>query len=1606
MNKSSKNPVNYIVCIVLIVSFFKLNAQQINVDGTQTPQNLIENNLVQGCVQVSNISSPINGSINGFSSFGYFERANSNFPFENGIVLSSGNINSVGNSQNTNALNEGNTNWQTDPDLENALGINNTLNATTIQFSFISGSSSIQFNYILASEEYFADYPCNYSDGFAFLIRETGSGNPYQNIAIVPGTSTPVNTSTIHDEIVGFCPAENESYFEGYNIGDTNFNGRTTVMSASANITPNTQYDIKLIIADQTDRNFDSAVFIEGNSFTDSVDLGPDFSTCDASTVLNANTNNPQATYVWYQNNTIINGENSSSLNVNTSATYTVEITVPLNNTSCTFEDSIDVTLNSIQNISPLNDFELCDDISNDQTENFDLTTRNNEMLSLLPNSNYSISYHASSQSASNNTNAFTNINNVTNPQTVYIRAEDTSSGCVYISQVSLIVNPTPEITDPEDAEICSNSDGSIALTNFNNEITNNNSNYSVTYHFSQTDADSGANPIASPYTPTNTTEQLFIRVININTGCLAFTDITINTYDAPDVDTTTQQINACEQDDDGFETFDLESVLPNVLQGVTNVTTTFHTSIEDAQSDINAINNTTNFQNTEPDFQIVYIRIENNNNSCFEIVAIELHTNILETGTNIRDFSVCDNAPDDNIGEFNLENITTTIANGLPDVEITYYETEEDLTNNTNAIDASTLYSVNNTQTLYILIEDADCSNTSEIVLNILPSVTILNDAPVTYCDTDPDGFTSIQLSSFNSLMSEGIPNAAVTYYETQTDADNYENQLPEFYNNTVNPVTVYVRVIGEGGCHDIKPLQIEVLPAPDTVIPSGFLICDDDQDGIYNIDLTSKNTEITNNNNVSISYFETENDANSSTNQIINDTNYAAQTNTVFAKVSNNDTGCYALVPVDIIINTLPVFTSIPDFRLCETDGNQTADFIFSLHDDNVLNGQTGKQVLYFETQVDATNRTNIIDKNAVYNNTSQTQTMFVRVENITDSSCFGVSNFNIEVGSDPIYTEPQDVFVCDDISNDGFETFNLNEITNTITQGSPDTLTVSYYLSQNDADNEINALPQSFTTTENPQAIFVVVDNGTYCKGFNSFEFNVIQVPQINPASNLEVCDTNTDGFAAFDLTIAEIEVLAVRQDNISIAYYENINDLETNNNPIANPENYTNTSNPQTVYIEITNTVSNCEVSVPIELIVNLPPVINNIGSYNTCDNENNTFNLNETIDTLINNQNAIVNFFSSQADAETNQNALNTDYTYTSNNETIYARAEFSNNGCYNIMPFTLVVNALPIANSPQDLEACDDDYDSFLFFDLSQQTATILGNQNQNDFTVTYYNTLADANSASNPIQNLNYEAENGEQFFARIENNTTSCYSTTSFLTIVRRKPNVEITNQVICLDNLPLTVTAETFVDTDTYLWSTGETTSIIDIDSIGNYSVTVTTQYGCSTTSNFEVSESEAAIIEFTETIDFGNPNNLTITVSGIGEYLYQFDDGEPQESNFFGNVPIGPHTITVIDVNGCNSTTKEIVIIDAPQYFTPNGDGINETWHITGVELLEGTIVNVYNRYGKLLGTLNHFSNGWDGNYNGNPMPATDYWFVADVKKGNIEFQVKGHFALKR
>jgi gliding motility-associated-like protein len=1593
-------------------------AQQISVDNTISPQDLVQNTLIQGCVEVSNISSPSNGSVNGLGSLGYFEKGSSNFPFQNGIVLTTGNANSAGNGQNNSILNDGDASWGSDSDLETALGVSGTLNATSLQFDFISISNQLQFNYIFASEEYYGNFPCDYSDGFAFLIREAGSSEPFTNIALIPGTSTPVDTNTIHDEIIGFCEANNAQYFEGYNIGDTNYNGRTTVLSAIATIEPNVRYEIKLVIADQTDENYDSAVFIEGNSFSSSVDLGEDFSTCSSNALLNGNIDNPDATYTWFFNNAPISSANQVNLNAIQSGNYRVEIEIPFLNGSCTIEDEINIVLNSTQSSDPISDYNVCDDLSNDGVETFDLSTKDAEVLASVPPSDYTFSYHYNYAEAYNNNNPITSpIQNITNPQTIHVRIEDTNSGCLAFSTVQLNVNQLPTIVDPTPLELCDDqtADGftTMDLNELkDDEITNGQTDLIVTYHNTASDADFATNAIPMPYVNTSTTEQLFVSVMNPETGCNSTTVLDLFIIENPVINTEDHYIDACDFDHNGFAFFDLTSVIPEVIEGLTDVSISFYTTEEDALSASNPIADETDYQNLTDNVQIIFIRVERNSTGCASITPIELHTNLLLTATALEDARACD-IDNDGVEDFDFVSIAERIINDLPDVTVEFYETESNRDNQTNPINQNVPYpNQSNPQTIYLTLNSLTCSEVAEIDLVLSPIRHFESIVSIDTCDDDQDGFTTIDLSTFNEDVTEGEEGYSVTYFLTEDEAINNTNALPNFYTNVTNPFTLYPRIrFDETGCSSVNSFEVTVLPAPLSEKPEDIIICDADRDGFYTLNLSSSiPNSILGTADRSVSFHNSQDDADSDTNAISNVNSYNAQTEIVYMRVENSVTGCHTTEELSIIVNTLPyvgdLSNYVNEYTFCEDESDGIGEFIFENKDAEVLDGQTGKEVSYYQNLVDAENKTNPIEKSSIYENISNPQEIFVRVDNITDESCYTTSSFMIEVGTNPVFNEPKDILVCDDVSNDGSEVFDLTAKIAEISAGIPSIENITFYTTESDAINSTNSIPLQFANTVNPQQIYVQIDNGTICKAITSFVVNVISVPDMSPVAPMVECDDDTDGSLIFDLTLAEENILDVRQKNIVIAYFRNFNDLDSDSNPIPNPESFSNTTNPQTVYIKVTNTISNCYASYPIELIVNQSPPINDFVTYNTCSSENGTVDLTE-INTVVteNNYNIVYSYFSNEADAIANTNPLETNYSYITNNDELFVRVQYTTTHCFDYYKFNLSVNPLPVANQPGDLISCDDNFDGLFEFDLSQQNSSILGNQNSNTYNITYYNNLDNAHNNLAALQ-TNYMAFDSEIIYARIENNTTGCYSITQFSTYIIPLPEVDIPDQVICLDNLPLLVSANTNNSTDQYVWSTGATSPEVELTEIGTYWVTVTSEYGCEITSVFNVSESESATIEVTEVIDFSDPNNITVTISGIGNYLYQLDNDEPQESNVFENVAMGYHTVTIIDLNGCANVTKEVLVIDIPKFFTPNDDGAFDTWHIVGVETLPGTTVDIFDRYGKYLAKLSSSSAGWNGYYKGNKLPASDYWFVAHVKRGTIEFEVKGHFTLRR
>ena len=195
-----------------------------------------------------------------------------------------------------------------------------------------------------------------------------------------------------------------------------------------------------------------------------------------------------------------------------------------------------------------------------------------------------------------------------------------------------------------------------------------------------------------------------------------------------------------------------------------------------------------------------------------------------------------------------------------------------------------------------------------------------------------------------------------------------------------------------------------------------------------------------------------------------------------------------------------------------------------------------------------------------------------------------------------------------------------------------------------------------------------------------------------------------------------------------------------------------------------------------------------------------------------------------------------------------------------------------------------------------------------------------------------------------------------------------------------------------------------------STVDNNTSGAYVFTPDApQCATAKTINVTVNPSDTLVsISWTVTEAFSKNQVVTIAALNSGNYVYQLDSGPFQTSPVFENVAIGPHSITVQDVNGCSIpiTDDNVLVVGYPKYFTPNGDGYNDTWNIATLSEQLNSRIYIFDRYGKLLKDIGPNDSGWDGTYIGQPMPADDYWFTVEYVEENLVKTYKSNFSLKR
>jgi gliding motility-associated-like protein len=489
---------------------------------------------------------------------GNFTNTNPSFPFTDGIVIRNG-IAKYTEGPYTGANESSQISTSTDLDLQ-AISISNGQFATItdvgfIQFDFTPLSSNFSFDFLFASNEY-GEYQCGFSDVFAFLLTDLTT-NSQTNLAVIPGTSTPVTVKNIRDTAYNSsCLSNNAALFSRYNVTDPatsaiNMRGETVLLTASSPVIPNRTYRIKLAIGDYFDSNYDSAVFIKGGSFTTTANLGPDKTICQGESVLINSGINPPFTVSWTRNGAIIPGQNGADLLVTQTGTYGVIGSLP--SSGCAITDEIivtDLSFNTLNNVSVCN--------SGAATYQYNLLQNNLATLGLNA-TDYSILYFATMADAnanapqipSNQLNSYTSAGG----ETIYVKVMHLSNGnyiCDNLLSFDLLVNAPIIATTPTNVLLCSDAAGNSTfdLTGQTALVLNGlpTANYSVTYFSSQADAQSNTNEITNPTSYIATLAQspqtVWVRMSALTSlDCFDIVNFVITVYPKPLVDVLTNVI-------------------------------------------------------------------------------------------------------------------------------------------------------------------------------------------------------------------------------------------------------------------------------------------------------------------------------------------------------------------------------------------------------------------------------------------------------------------------------------------------------------------------------------------------------------------------------------------------------------------------------------------------------------------------------------------------------------------------------------------------------------------------------------------------------------------------------------------------------------------------------------------------------------------------------------------------------------------------------------------------------------------------------------------------------------------------------------------------------
>lgn len=662
------------------------------------------------------------------------------------------------------------------------------------------------------------------------------------------------------------------------------------------------------------------------------------------------------------------------------------------------------------------------------------------------------------------------------------------------------------------------------------------------------------------------------------------------------------------------------------------------------------------------------------------------------------------------------------------------------------------------------------DCFDEEQFVIRVISRPTSITPSNVEACSIDDAGTRAIfDLTNALAQAVGGQADVQARLFETQEDADFGVSERTDFaaYTNITSPTQqMFIRVESTltSGCYITVPVTLIVNPRPIAVDPlPDYELCDNgssDTDGIGTFDLTTYIPQvlgILNPTTHTVAFYETLADLENGAAPIATPATFDTVTTTVYIKVTINTTGCYDVVPLNLIVNPKPVVTNPTPLTLCDIDnpGNEKEIFDLTSKINEITGGVLGLNVTFHTLLTDAEGGVAAIANPTAYENvTPGVQPIFVRITNAA-TLCYRVVLLDIRVEPLPVLTPltALERTVCS-TNDDGYGVFDLDQMAIEMIDGAPG-VTVLFYPTLLSAERDINRITNTAAyqnINPNVDYVYAVPVNGVNgCKGTPiAIQLLVNPAPSDVLLQPLTVCD-DTDGFGQddtyqFDLTQQTPVILGqiLAPGTYTVSYYTS--ELDANNGVprIVNDTAYPG-HNDDVIWVRIENASTECFIVASFELIVNQPQELAHPANLIECDdttaNDGFTlFDLTQREDAILTptgiGEGNVVRYYTSETDRDAGANTFITDptqFTNTVNPQNIYIRV-ITPQGCVSKESMLLMVAPRPVPATPQPLVECDvvspTDPEGYHEFNLTDAATQVRGGDSLSQ--IHYYANQAD----------------------------------------------------------------------------------------------------------------------------------------------------------------------------------------------------------------------------------------------------------------------------------